>query len=401
MAVFQKYINPEHVADMELVLRLIRSDMTTDRIKRACGLIESGAIDWQFVSRLSEKHRVLPIFYVNVKKAGLLPVLPESVQIDLSRRYLNIVGNNLRLCRQLTTILDLFESRGVPVVPFKGPLLAHSLYGDSALRYYQDLDILVPEAGVISARSALLESGFSPSVKHLSGKRLEQVLKHGRECHFKDPSGRIEIDLHWQLCEPLRRDFDYDFCKERLQVIRWHDRNIHSLSPEDTLLHLCVNGAYDIWCDLEKILCVADYIAQHPHLDWLLIQRLANMLHCRRRLFLGLFLAEDVFDAALPREIVQQIKNDRVVEGLAGMVYKKFFRGVSGKSHIEKRVGQLPYYLKIREGFSDKVLYLIRRVFIPTQKDWENRPPDSRFGNFYFLSRPFNLAVELIRALRH
>ena len=440
MAVWQKNIDPVHAADMAVFLDLIRADLNPDRIARVTGraepgsgkpgqvesgtgearrvkqvtvktghvesganetrLVESGTVDWEYLVSLAEKHRVLPVFYVNVKKAGLRTFIPESLYKRLFRRYADIVAYNLRLCGKLAMILSLFESRGIPAVPFKGPLLAQALYGDEVLRYYQDLDILAPEADVPAARDALSACGFLPVMHRFSGKQFRQVLKYGREWHFKDATDNIEIDLHWRLGGPFRRRFDYDFCKDRLQAIPWHGRQVHCLSAEDTLLHLCVNGAHDLWGSLEQILSVADFIDRHPDLDWGLVQMLAARLHCRRMLFLGLFLARDVFDAALPREVNDQIKKDRAVADLAAMIYGKLFGVSPRESHIEKRVGQLPFSLKMREHFLDKMMYLMRRVFVPTQKDWKNRPPDARPANFYFLSRPLNLAVELIRALR-
>ena len=247
MGFYKEYVDPGHAAEMEVFLCLIRADLTPDGMNRISGLVESGSVDWAFLLHLVEKHRVWTVFYANIKKTGWLPLLPEDVQKSLSHQYVTVVGNNLKLCQKLLTILGLFESRHIPAVPFKGPLLAQTLYGASALRYYRDLDILVPKTCVLSARDALLESGFSPSVYGLSGKGFSQNLKHGRECHFLHPSDMVQIDLHWQLSVPYRQALDYDFCKKRLRATCFHGQDISSLSPEDTLLHLCLNGAQDIW----------------------------------------------------------------------------------------------------------------------------------------------------------
>ena len=400
MALYQQYIEPGRTAEIEVLLGLVRAELTPDRIERISALVESGAVDWTFILHLAEKHRVWPVLYTNIKKAELQSFLSEDVQKVLSHQYLTIVGNNLRLCQKLTKILALFESRGIPAVPFKGPLLAQTLYEDEAMRCYADLDILVPEKRATQARDALLDAGFSPHVQGLSGKRFGQVLKHGRECHFLHPSGTVAIDLHWQLGVPVRRPFDYDFCSERLQVIPWQDMNISSLSVEDTLLHLCVNGAHDQWCDLENVLSVAEIIEQYQRIDWCLVQTLAERLHCKRMLFLGLFLARDVFDAALPPDIVDKIDIDRAVEKLVRKNYRHLFREASSENNIGTRVGRLPYYLAVREHAVDKLVYLLRRIFIPTQKDWENRYLNPRWAGFYFLTRPIDLAVELIRTLR-
>lgn len=401
MPVYQKYLSKDQITDFEFVLSLIRAEINNEQANKIRLFLETTPVDWKFVLNLVAKHRVLPIFYANIKKIGLQSFLPAFARQQLSHQYLEIISYNLRLRKKLTTILALLENRNIPAVPFKGPILAHELYGDSALRYYQDMDILVPKNCVLSAREALLEAGFYSPVKRFSGKGFGQALKYGRECDFLDPSDNFKIDLHWHLSGPFRVAFDYDFCQARLRKIRLNGQAVYSLSEEDTLLHLCMNGTHDIWDNLEKMVCVADFIDRHPHLDWDLVQKLAVALHCRRMLFLGLFLAQDVFHAPLPPEIVSQMGKNKVIQKIADKIHARNFYGTAQKTPIEKRIAEIPYYLMVREHATDKLLYLFRRIFIPTQKDFKNRSLNSGFSFFYFISRPIDLMVEVLRSLRY
>ena len=340
----------------------------------------------------------MPIFYANIKKLDLIEFCPKLVQKQLSSLYLKIIANNLRLNQKLARVLALFEVHGVSALPFKGPILAHHLYGDASLRYFQDLDILVPKACADIAGNLLEQSGFSLIEKPLPGNSFQQLLKYGRECLFLDRSRKIKIDLHWQLGGPFRRPYDYAFVEQRLRKIRFNNREIYSLSAEDTLLHLCVNGTHDIWNNLDKILCVADFMDRYAGMDWDLVQKLADALHCRRMLFLGLFLARDIFKAAMPQGLVNQIEKNKKIEKIAEKIYVQSFEGITSKSHIEKRLAEIPYYLEVREHVYDKLLYFFRRIFVPTQKDRKNRPLDSRFSRLYFLTRPIDILLELAMA---
>ena len=401
MGLYEKYIGADKLPEFQLLLSLIRRDASEKSPNESLSLMEGGKIDWGFVLHLTDRHRVLPVFYSNVKKEGLQACLPEFARNRLSRQYFEILGYNLRLRQKLTEVLTIWERRNIPAVPFKGPVLSFLIYGDSSLRYCQDMDVLVPEHCVIPARDALMEAGFSSPMEPLFGKQFEQIIKCGRECDFLDRTGQFRLDLHWRLGGPFRRPFDYEFCRKRLRTIRFHDRNVFVLSPEDTLLHLCVNGSYDIWNSLEQVLCIAELIDRHPALDWETVQKLADALHCKRMLLAGLFLARDVFETSLPPEIAGRIERDKVVETVAENIYLRLLRGANPKSHVEKRLAEIPYYLKIREDFPDKVLYLFRRVFVPTSKDWQNRVFDTRFSSFYFLSRPLDLMVELREAFKN
>src|SRR2546426_10956064 len=73
----------------------------------------------------------------------------------------SIARRNLCLTGDLLSLLELFEARGIPAVPFKGPVLAVQAYGDVALREFRDLDILVTHRDITRARELLLARGFS------------------------------------------------------------------------------------------------------------------------------------------------------------------------------------------------------------------------------------------------
>ncbi len=400
IAIYKNYIKHDQLTDFELLLSLIRADLTEEQVNSIFLRLENRTVDWDFVLNLADKHCILPIFYANIQKLSLHDFLPSSVRNSLHCRYLKIIAGNLCLEKKLIEVLALFEDRGIPAVPFKGPVLAHRLYSESMFRYYQDLDILVSKKDVIAARDALLDAGFLLSDQCFSGDQLKKFIKYGKECVFIDPSFNAAVDLHWRLAGFLHHPYDFEFCKERLQLIRFNEHKIFCLSDEDILLHLCLNGTSDMWHNLEQILCVANFLDKHQDLNWELVQKLADRLHCRRMFYLGIFLARDLFGALIPYEIDRKISNDRVLKNICKKIYTYFFQGITEKSHIEKKIAQIPCHVKVREYPTDKLLYILERIFIPTQKDWQNRSLDPPFLIFYYMLRPFDLMVELRRARR-
>ena len=395
MEKYKEYIENERLREYQVLLSLANTHASGSAKAEAAWLLDGGRIDWNRVLCMADKHRLSSILYFNAKKSGLLAYLPENVRQNLYWKYMKIVGDNLKLRKKLLDILALFESRQIPAVPVKGPVLSQILYADSELRYYQDLDILVPKNSVTAARDALLECGFAMP-ESLAGKSLEKFLDYGKECDFVDHGKKIAIDLHWQLGVPFRGRFDYHFCKERLRTVRFHCRNVRSLSLEDTLLHLCVHGTHEIWSRIEQVLSVARLIKMYPNLDWEMLVNLSDQLHCKRVLFTGLFLSIDVFDAPIPPVVTVQIKYDKTVKRIAANIFFRLFMETAPKEFNEKRAEQISFDLKIREHPHDKVLYLLRRVFVPTGKDWEKREWNSRFPLLFFISRPWDLALELL-----
>ena len=63
---------------------------------------------------------------------------------------------------ELLRLLTLFESAGIPAIPYKGPLLASLVYGKIARRQFCDLDILVRKRGFPKARRLLLSQDYRP-----------------------------------------------------------------------------------------------------------------------------------------------------------------------------------------------------------------------------------------------
>ncbi len=363
-------------------------------------LIQGATIDWAFILDQADKHRLFPVMYSTVKNARLQSFLPDFAMKKLTRRYFGIVGYNLGLCKKLMEVLALLNGRNIPALPVKGAVLSHMLYGDSALRVSMDMDILVPKRCVAPARDALLSSGFSSRMGAITGKQFEQVLKYGREYEFLDQKNKYLLDLHWELGGPFRLFFDYGFCEDRMRTIRFQGRDVLVLSTEDTLLHLCVNGSCDIWQSMEQALCVAKLVERYPHLDWNTVTKLAEQKRCGRMLFTGLFLARDLFGISLPEKIAYRVETEKNVAGVVDRIYVRLLRGANRKSHMRMRAAQLPYYLAMRESLPEKVLYLLRRIFVPTTKDWRNRVAHPKFPFLCFLTRPYDLMSDFLEALK-
>jgi hypothetical protein len=56
----------------------------------------------------------------------------------------------------------ILEGRGIPAIPYKGPVLAASLYEDLAVRPFSDLDILIKRKDVLKAMDLMTSLGYRP-----------------------------------------------------------------------------------------------------------------------------------------------------------------------------------------------------------------------------------------------
>jgi len=115
--------------------------MSADRANHALELLDQ-PFDWSRLVELADVHRLFPLLYWHVTRT-LARDFPQEIGQQLHRRFLGDVAHSLLLIRDLVEIVDLLERRGIQVIPFKGPALAESLYGNAALRQCVDLDILL------------------------------------------------------------------------------------------------------------------------------------------------------------------------------------------------------------------------------------------------------------------
>ena len=86
--------------------------------------------------------RVLPIFYHLIKRNASEAISAANLPA-LQRQFCCTAARNLYLARTLSELLDSFETNGIRVLSYKGPLLATGTYGNLSLRKAGDLDLLV------------------------------------------------------------------------------------------------------------------------------------------------------------------------------------------------------------------------------------------------------------------
>jgi len=129
----------------------------------------------------------------------------------------------------LKSTLAEFDSHGIPVIALKGPSLAERLYGDVALRNYDDLDLLVRRGDVARTETLLTALGFVPAGR-----------PHDYERQWR--RGGILFEVHHDVENPLAFDFGIAGAWLRAQAAEFHGVPVHLLAPADELLFLCLHS---------------------------------------------------------------------------------------------------------------------------------------------------------------
>jgi hypothetical protein len=172
-----------------------------DRIRK----ILSRPLDWHRMLALVDYHRVVPQVYGEL--SALSHLVPAQPLDALRSRYQDNARKALWFTAELVRILGHLESAGIEALPFKGPVLAETLYGEVTQRQFGDLDILILPADVPKAKAALLGLGYACE-PDLRPTEEPAYIASGCGYVFHSSAGRNLLDLQWRI---VPRFYSIDF----------------------------------------------------------------------------------------------------------------------------------------------------------------------------------------------
>ena len=359
-------------------------------------LVASG-FDWDTFIAACIRHKVFPLVYQNLVKY-CPDTFPVELKSQLVKNYIieNLV-NSLALVEQLFRILELLKKSGIKAVPFKGPVLAERLYCDFSLRCYVDLDIFISINDAEKAVDILLEKGFVAEDDNLpEGQERSSYLKKVVHIDLISTDRRVSIDLQWDISNRFTTvPILLEDVEARLELVSLNQNSVLSLPAEELLCYLCIHGARHRWLYLDLVCCVSELIRTCKEIDWLYAQRFAEKIHCSIALLLGLSLAHELMQADIPGYMIEKINNvpmvKKLVEEMKDVLFSKYV-----ESKVVPEMFDL-FQMKVKDRFYDKVLYVVRVVFIPTRVDLRVFPLPEALGFLRYLLRPARLGWEYFR----
>ena len=273
-------------------------------------------------------HRLLPLLYRNLHAHGIEDPLMDK----LKGGYRHTWSRNRLLFRGLAKLLRSLRESRIRTLALKGAPLALLYYRDPGLRPMSDVDVMVPTRDALKAVRFLQALGWKPLG---SFREIDIPIRHG--VGFKDSAGR-RFDLHWHLLdECCRPGGDDDFWDGAVEI-QIDGVPTLTLNAADHLLHLCAHGVR--WEKIPAIRWIADALAimnvSAPEIDWI---RLAAQAE-KHRLILpvreGLSYLREKFDAPVPREILQALR-DLPVSNM-----ERLEQRYKSEDQRNKMFGQLP-----------------------------------------------------------
>jgi hypothetical protein len=373
---------PEH----ELVVCCSRTQVGEQTITQIKTLLEK-RIDWDYLYCFARRHSVLSLLYLQLSTIAPASVPPEELS-RLRDYYQKNAGRNLYLTNELGRILKDFESAGIEAIPYKGPALAISAYGKLDLRRFVDLDIMVRKADVLRAKELLIAQGYLCGTEWTRAQQ-SLLLRSQHNLMLSRDHGRMIVELHWEVAPDLfAASFQAEQLWDRLEPIKLNNFAVRSLAAEDLFLSLCVHGSKHLWTRLAWICDIAEILKTRRDLDWAALGAQAQFTGTERMMFLGLYLANCLFDAPLPDDLKSQVLSDKTITSLAQEVAVALFAGTEPALPTLRQ--SFGFNIRLRKSWRLRVRYC-RFLFRPTDGDLEtlNLPGSLSFA--YYIMRPFRL----------
>jgi hypothetical protein len=337
--------------------------------------------DWDDLLQQSERHKITPLFYHRLRTFHPDIPIPPTVTGKLRQAYLDNAARNLRLYNYLCKVLEILRRDSIPVILLKGAHLAELVYGNRALRFVGDMDLLVKKDDLIRVDALLLEMGCTP----IDHKRI--VCKNNNTFAYVMPKRDVTLDIHWSILSsmfPFSIDTDGQWERSRPAVIAGVDAAV--LCPEDLLLHLCLHAGcghgfepgLKLFCDVSEVL-------QHDEggVDWGLVQRRTREWGIGKCVYLTLKLTRELLGVALPEGLMEALKPNDFDERFVTLARNQIF---SRRLRTGHPLSMWPAVARFwgSARLRDKVLLFLKGFFLPREAMARLYPPPADSIRIYF-----------------
>jgi len=375
--------------ETELLVYCARPRLDDAAAERCRSLVRL-ALDWEMVVDQARRHGVDPLLYRHLMATDE-PSIPAWVRDRLRGHFETNAVRNRLLTVELSKVLTRLADERIAAIPYKGPVLARTAYGDVALRRFADLDVLVRRADVRRAVTSLGELGYEPRLR-LTRAQERAFLDFQCEYPLDRDRGRLTTEIHWDV---VPREFAFHLDLDRLwsaaRPIEIDGVTVLAPSPEDLLLILVVHGAKHFWARLAWVADVAAVIEAHPEMDWTALLARAVERGAARMLGVALTVVTDLLGVGVPFRVSEQIAADPRTAVLAERV-TSWLGGAPIPA--ERSLSALRASMALRERRRDRITHLWRTALTPTIEDWSSIRLPAALLPVHYLLRPFRLAAK-------
>jgi hypothetical protein len=353
-----------------------------------------------------ELPRLIPVLCEFFTREELIDLVGEQLTGAMLEMHRAEMLQNLLLESELQRVLRAFNEAAIPLMLFKGPVLAYTAYPNPRMRTYHDLDILIHPADVARARDLLAQMGYSYYEEYRADAADEQRTGY----HYSlQPSGMpfaciIELHTAPHTSEiGTLSDLEALWGNARSMIIL--GQPAVTMNPADHLLFLCWHYRFH---GFTRLLWLYDLVMMlrfyGDTLDWDYLMRVARDQHLATTLYYCLCWCRDLFAVAIPESVLARLRpplvSRLVVERVA---LPDVARGLSVASYQEHRVIARRAMVDSHRDLLKAGLRMLFPSPVALQKRYmdHSRLPLRLFFLFYFIHPWTTLAKGYRNVFRH
>lgn len=342
--------------------------------------------DWEQFITLAVAQKVGPLA-ASVLLAQPCAAWPPAVAARLQSIQTQCTQRSLLQFSELLRVQTRLRTGGIPMLFFKGQMLAQQAYGNLGLRSCFDLDLFVHESDVLRVKQVLADLDYRPEFSFLPHHEAD-LLRTECEYTFIRQDGQVRVDLQWR---PRARYFSFPVSSaalwSRAERVRLQGQEVDTFALNDLVLLLVVHGAKHTWHRLEQVCALAALIHRNPTLDWPGIEQAARDAGAARMLRVAVQLVVTHFAAPVPADLTARAASDRVATALAGEFAARWTAEPRPLSLWET----LRTHLRMRERLADRLRHCFWLGITPTSEDWLRQPFPAPLHWLHYFLRPWRL----------
>jgi len=314
--------------------------------------VETNIVDWEGLISFCSEHGLTSILYKYLKNRTLINLLDEKKQEKLKSYYYFTIKNNVIKQEYLNKIQKQFSESNIEILPLKGSYLINNHYEDIGLRPMSDIDILIEEKNIISAKNIFFKNGYTIIPARTS---IEET--YGLQYNLQFAKKDSLIELHRNIT-PL-------YSRYRLNIEEfWKCKSNSNLSLENHIIHFCVHFNFNINNRLVRLGWLYDIVSiitkNNNKIDWKYISEFCIKNKLFKAVFPILYFLKNHYNI----DIQIDFNTNDTVPYFDRFSYNIncVFKNGNSKIIIEKN---LNYNLKLEliTKWSDKIRYLLQLVF--------------------------------------
>ncbi|HMP90649.1 MAG TPA: nucleotidyltransferase family protein [Kiritimatiellia bacterium] len=242
------------------------------------------------------RQRLEPLFY-GVEFDGI--TFNASFLDECRTAYFNMIGHARKFTIETERLNELLAAAGISAYAWRGVVHGNELYGDPALRYFADIDLMVDRRDKWKALAIMEASGYR--IRNRLAPRWYLARYHLHWPLIRS-DGMFPVDLHWSVDHPYRisadRSFDFKSPVDRILMALLHaekeSRLRYAVSENDLQEKLINAGPILPWFDAALMITAADATTHNA------VQLRIEKTQDRRDYYRGLWVLRKYFGVSMP-----------------------------------------------------------------------------------------------------